>query len=250
MYTAELIFELEQGKDTKNAEEAIDLLLGTLRMNGQILGREFPIGRKDKTYRAYLLLPTPDSLDKNYANNYVRDAIHKLDEVGLNYSSVLIGEEPYAASVCRCGASESFILYTHYISLESPLRCGCCFGIVPLYRLPPTSNGEYVDILTWQSDYKACDTLQMNSATGERFALHQISRYNSSLSQRGIEICNHITILTGIPTYYYLYRAIGRGKKSEQKRKCPSCNDEWLLKEPLHQLFDFRCDHCRLLSNK
>ena len=144
---------------------------------------------------------------------------------------------------------KSYILYTTYVSLESPIRCGDCFGGIPLYRLPATRDDEYGDIITWESDYKACDTLQMNCSTGERFGLSQLSKHDSSLAIRGREICNRITVTTGIPTYYYLLKSSGKGLKAEQARKCPSCKGEWLLQEPLHGLFNFQCDGCRLLSN-
>jgi predicted nucleic acid-binding Zn ribbon protein len=142
-----------------------------------------------------------------------------------------------------------FILYTNYLSLESPIRCGDCFGIFPLYRIPATKDDEYTDILTWESDYKACDTLQMNCSTGERFGISQLSRCDSSLSKRGIDICICIAVSTGIPAYYYLLKESGRNKRAELNRKCPSCGGEWLLHDSLHKLFDFKCDKCKLLSN-
>ncbi|MFA0698754.1 DUF2310 family Zn-ribbon-containing protein, partial [Vibrio sp. 10N.222.49.C9] len=52
-----------------------------------------------------------------------------------------------------------------------------------------------------------------------------------------------------VPTYYYLYQVGGESLKQEQQRKCPKCGGEWLLDEPLHDMFHFKCDSCRLLSN-
>ena len=52
-----------------------------------------------------------------------------------------------------------------------------------------------------------------------------------------------------IPTYYYLYRVGGINLKSEQQRRCPQCDGDWALKESIHQVFDFKCDDCRLVSN-
>jgi predicted nucleic acid-binding Zn ribbon protein len=118
-----------------------------------------------------------------------------------------------------------------------------------LYLIPHTYDDEYYNVITWQSDYKACDSLQMGCKTGERFGSREISKIDSSLSRRGIEICNQITNLTGLPTYYYLHRYNDQKRALEEKRKCPSCGGDWLLKESLHELFDFKCDQCRLLSN-
>lgn len=185
MYTAEVTFMLKETKDEEIAEEAINSLLGALRMNGQVLGREFPVGKKGLRYRAFVLIPEAGSLDKMNANNYVLEQINKLSEIGVPFSYEIIGEEIECAPVCTCKSSGRYILFTSYLSLESPLRCGDCFGVVPLYRIPHTYDDEYYDIICWQSDYQACDSLQMNCSTGERFGTQQISRHNSSLSKRG-----------------------------------------------------------------
>nr|WP_092072129.1 Zn-ribbon-containing protein [Dendrosporobacter quercicolus]NSL48661.1 Zn-ribbon-containing protein [Dendrosporobacter quercicolus DSM 1736]SDM37065.1 Predicted nucleic acid-binding protein, contains Zn-ribbon domain [Dendrosporobacter quercicolus] len=250
MFVAEITFiQQEEIENSDQIPAALEFLLGALRMNGQILGREYPIANRANEYRSYVLIPELVALNAERANSYVLDAIKQLKKLGIEYSWEIIGSEPECIPQCSCTQQTSFILYTTYLALEAPLRCGDCFGIVPLYRIPATKNDEYSDILSWESDYKACDTLQMNCSTGEKFGIAQLSKHDSSLSQRGIAICKQITAATGIPTYYYLLRVSGRSKRSELKIKCPSCNDEWLLREPLHRLFDFQCDNCRLLSN-
>lgn len=250
MYVVEVTFSKQkQAEDAEQLQGVINFLLGALRMNGQILGREYPMANLQDYYRTYLLAPEKGALDNSRANSYVLDSLNKLKELNIEYSWKVIGNEPDSSSVCGCTKSSSFILYTTYVSLESPIRCGDCFGIVPLYRIPATKANEYADILTWESDYKACDTLQMNCLTGEQFGISQLSKYNSSLSKRGIDICNRITASTGVPTYYYLLKVSGRSKQAELNRRCPSCNGEWLLHESLYGLFDFRCDKCKLLSN-
>lgn len=249
MFTAELVFVLSENRDSDLAVDTIYSLLGALRMNGQILGREYPIGQRGRTYRCFVLIPESSSLDEGLANKYVKEVLRKLVEAGLEFSYEIIGEEPESAPVCKCHAPGSYILFTHYVSLESPLRCGDCFGTVPLYKIPSTYDDEYYDIITWTSDYQACDRLQMNCSTGERFGTQQISRFDSSLSKRGIEICKKISKVTGIKTYYYLYRNTSLGRNAELRRKCPSCGGDWLMDNPFHDKFDFRCNKCRLLSN-
>lgn len=250
MYVVEVTFLIQNKmEDIEQIEEKIDLFLGALRMNGQIVGREFPVAYLQDCYRTYLLVPEQDSLDRSKANSYVLDGLNKLNSLNIECSWKVVGNEPYSSNVCGCKKSSYYILYTTYVSFESPLRCGDCFGIVPLYRIPATKDEEYVDILTWESDYKACDTLQMNCSTGERYGISQLSKYDSSLSKRGIDLCNRITTSTGLPTYYYLMKVTGKSNKVESKRKCPSCNDGWFLHETLYGIFDFKCDTCRLLSN-
>ncbi len=249
MFIAETAFTLKDKVNEELAEDAINSFLGSLRMNGQVLGKEFLIAKRGLIYRAFLHIPEADSLDKKYANSYVLRELKKLDEVGLSFLHKIIGKEPDCSSICVCNSPGSYIVFTDYISLESPLRCGDCFGVVPLYKIPRTYDDEYYDIICWQSDYQACDSLQMNCLTGERFGKQQMSRHNSSLSKQGIQICNNITKATGIKTYYYLYRYSSLGKKAELNRRCPSCGKEWLLDKPLHKIFDFCCNDCLLLSN-
>lgn len=249
MFVVEILLKIKQSNNADQVIEVIELLLGALRMNGQILGREFPIALDRETYRSYLLLPEEDSLESDKANRYVLKWLNKLAELNVDFSWRLVGHEPNSNAVCSCTNPSHYILYTTYLSLETPIRCGDCFGNIPLYRLPATSDGEYFDIISWESDYKACDTLQMNCTTGERFSIHHLSEQKSSLSKQGLDICNRITLSTEKPVYYYLLKPTGKGMKSELSRKCPSCGGKWLLQEPLHGLFDFRCDQCRLLSN-
>jgi predicted nucleic acid-binding Zn ribbon protein len=126
------------------------------------------------------------------------------------------------------------------------MRCG---GTVALYRLPCPATGDYSGVLSWTSNYLACDTLQMNSAVGEMFGTRQMADLRSSLSRLGLAVCKEIEILTGRPVYYYLHRASGRSRSKELRRRCPYCDGAWLLKTPLHAKFDFRREKCRLLSN-
>lgn len=249
MFVAEGIFRYDVGRDIEKVQEVIEHLLGALRMNGQILGREYPVVLDEAGCRVFLSISEEDSLDKQRANIYVLKWIKKLADLDVLYSWQVLGVEPYSTQVCTCAKPNFYILYTTYISLESPIRCGDCFGSIPLYRLPATANDAYSDILAWESDYKACDTLQMNCSTGERFGILQLSTHQSSLTKRGREICNRISVASDIPTYYYLLKSSGRSMKAEQKRKCPACNGDWLLQEPMYGLFDFRCSRCRLLSN-
>jgi len=219
-------------------------------MNGQTLGNEWPIAKKRGHFLIYVMLPKKDSMEPVFHKKYVQRSIQALASAGLASPVVkIIGEDPYSASADNCKQRRSFILFTNYVSVESPLRCGDCFSPVPLYEIPATNDEDYCNVISWQSDYQSCDTLQMNCSTGERFGTSQISRLDSSLSKRGVEICAAIEKSTGVPTYYYLYRSNGRSSHQEQKRSCPSCGKSWLLDKQLHDRFDFLCETCRLLSN-
>ena len=133
--------------------------------------------------------------------------------------------------------------------MESPLKCADCFGIEPLYKIPKTADEEYHNIISWQSNYQSCDSLQMNCTVGEKFGTSQLSKYNSQLTQQGLKVCQSIEKVTGKKVYYYLYKYTAKSHKTELARKCPNCKGDWHLPEPLHNKFDFKCDKCNLLSN-
>jgi predicted nucleic acid-binding Zn ribbon protein len=249
VYVADLFFRGSELSEPDAVSHAVNNLLGALRMNGQICGREWPISILDATCRVTVLLPERDALDHIHRNRYVERAIAELLMAGLHEPNItIVGEDVDGAPSCTCLTCASYILYTNYILLESPLRCGTCFCPVPLYRVPPTADEEYHDMLAWQSDRQACDTLQMNCSTLERASMRELSRPESSLSQRGMEICAKILAASDIPTYYYLYRYGARSRGQERTRLCPGCGGSWLLATPWH-LFDFKCEQCRLVSN-
>lgn len=250
MYTISLYFKAAGSFDTESQMEVIDLLLGAWRMNGQILGDQFPTARIELGYRVYVTTLECDSISIDNQNKYVEKYTEALADVGLSKPEVtIVGDEPQSRGACTCLTTDFYILYTTYVTLETPVRCGHCFNPVPLYRTPKTYDDEYYDIVCWQSDYQSCDSLQMNCTIGERFAINQMSKLESPLTRIGLEICESILSRTGIPVYYYLYAWNGKNYEIEASRKCPKCRGAWVQTEPLHEIFDFKCDECKLLSN-
>ena len=237
--------------DSEDQRDAFDGLLGALRLDGHILGSQFPTLVSPERYEAFVLLPAADALADENQNSFVVDGMNKLITVGgqVRPEVTIIGEDYSEPNACVCPTRTSLILFTHYLSLQSPVKCGQCFLPVPLYRLPRFSSGEFVEVIAWADDYKACDLLFMNSATGEQFAARQLSRSDSSLSVRGLDLCACLSKMTGAAVYYHLNQHYGRSKTTELSRLCPKCRSEWRLTQPWHRLFDFRCDHCKLLSN-
>ena len=210
----------------------------------------YPVYREGDSLHYTLLLPEVDALDERNSNVWVRKSIAVAGEAGIVGPVVaILGEDPETVAPCRCTGRTSLILYTNYRMVGSPLQCGDCFEMVPLYRIPPTyDDSEYYNVKSWETDYQACDALQMGCKTGERFGLREMASPDSSLTKRGRELCEQINQSTGVPTYYYLFRYHGRSLAKERGRRCPLCGGEWLLAEPLFDRFDFRCDTCRLLS--
>jgi predicted nucleic acid-binding Zn ribbon protein len=231
---------------------AIDLWLSALRTHGQVAGSEFPTVSIPEGYRVFLMLPFEDSLEPRHNSEYVNGGLHWLADAGLHPPQVnMLGPSDTGSAPCGCQEKSWLILQTDHVSLESPLRCGDCYGTVPLYCIPKIADNtrDFHDKMrTWISDFQACDGLQMRCSTGERFGIREISQHDSSLSLRGRWLCQQITQYFGIPCYYFLFRYGGRSYKREKARLCPSCGGEWVLGEELHEQFHFKCDRCCLIS--
>jgi len=249
MHLIQVKFESVKNENLEQMTELINHLLGAWRMNGQILGKQFLIAQVKNGLEVYVDAPNFDSLSEKYNNKYVRDTLVKLKENEIYLKVVSLGIEPDSAELCDCKKINDFILFTTYLSLESPLKCAKCFGVVPLYKISATAVDEYYNIICWQSDYQSCDSLQMNCTVGERFATNQLSKYDSQLTKFGLKVCQSIEKATNKKVFYYLYKGSAKSHKSELSRKCPNCNSDWLLKTPLHKKFDFKCNKCKLLSN-
>ena len=223
--------------------------LAALRMNGQVCGAEWPIYFQEGRCVATVLAPTQESLDRKYQGKYVKKRVREGEALAIAISSSLVAEDCDSAEVCTCHDPSGYVLFTTYLSLESPVRCFDCFLPVPLYQLPVMPSGEYYELICWQSDYQSCDRLQMNCTVLETATTRQLSDFTSSLSKAGKENCRVLEHLSGKPVYYYLYRAHGRSTGSEKRRLCPSCGQPWYVETRLHSLFHYKCDQCRLLSN-
>lgn len=249
MFAVELKFELGAAGKAEDQADAITWLTAALVRNGNLL-EEFLVRSAPNRWTVYGITPARNAFRRANWNAIVRKRIGALRSVNLGRPRVrLLGTVPETATVCRCTAPRGFFLFTTFLHIEPPLRCIGCNGIVPLYRLPPSATGEHSGLLAWQSNYQACDALQMTSSVGERFGARQMSDPGSELSRSGLAVCRDLKRLTGRPVYYYLYRESTRSHTVELRRKCPSCGGPWRLKEPLHAKFDFKCDKCRLLSN-
>jgi predicted nucleic acid-binding Zn ribbon protein len=70
-----------------------------------------------------------------------------------------------------------FVLFANFLTDESPVRCGHCFGPVPLYTLPAMGEaGDFQDVLSWQSTYQAMDWLFIGTGAGEHYGHRQMFR--------------------------------------------------------------------------
>jgi len=251
MYVTELRFECFADTTISRAQSAINGLLEAFRANGQILGREFAVSFHEGEFRVRLMQPEPQSLAHRFNSPWVKRALQELTEAKLLAPrEKLLGQDINANESCLETPSWQ-LLYTSYVHMCSPLRSGDNLLPVPLYRIPATFNGDHKQLIRWQTEWQACDELQMASATKAEFAaLEELGSCDSDLFRRGWDLRGRIEYLTKIPTYYYLYRVGGNSLQEELQRPCPRCgNQDWRVSEPLLDMFHFRCDSCRIVSN-
>jgi predicted nucleic acid-binding Zn ribbon protein len=249
MLAVELKFTSRKLGGSDSPADAITSLIGVLIRGGNLVG-EFVLAPEASGWTVYGTAPARDAFREASWSVFVEQRIGGLAQAGLKRPRIrFLGKIPETADECRCAQSKGYILFTTFLHLEPPLRCMQCNGTIPLYRLPHPKAGEHSDLLSWKSNYQACDSLQMNCTVGERFGTRQMSDPTSSLSQSGLAVCKEVEGLTGQPVYYYLYRDNARSHSAELHRKCPICGEAWMLKHPLHDKFDFKCDKCHLLSN-
>ncbi len=251
MYVVELEFECFTDTTLSAVDNGINGLLEAWRYNGQILGREFPISMREGVFYVRVVCPEKESLHPKYHSDYVGFCLRQLSDYGLLMPKVrLLGRDLNSEQSAVVTEVEWQILYTTHVHTCSPLRDGDTLMPVPLYQIPATFNGDHKALIRWQTEWQACDELQMAGACkAEYAALNEMSERSSELFRRGWDLRGRIEYLTGKPTYYYQYRVGGKSLQEEKQRKCPQCGGEWLLPEPLHDIFHFKCDNCRLVSN-
>lgn len=251
MYVAELSFRKTRRRPAKaDPVYAIEILIGSLLKNGQVLEPNTGPAETRVGFSTYVLLPETRALHRPFNDRWVNEALQALRKNGLERPRArIVGQVPGGASTDLCMRPRWRVLYTTFIQIESPVRCGDCFAPVPLYRLPERGTFSREHVLFWARAWQACDRLQMGCRVEERSTTRQISDPGSELSAWGRDLCRAISRLTRIPTYLYLYRGEAKNWSREKQRLCPVCGGPWLLEEDLHDLFDFKCDRCRLVSN-
>ena len=236
-----------QGEESST--DTVDRVLGAWRMYGQVCGRDLPFFNEGNDYSIIALTPERNSLESVFNNSYVTAAVARAEAEGLHMAWHTLGKHDESSLACSCANPSAYVLFTTYITLASPIRCMDCFGSIPLYRMKPMARGEFRELISWQSDYRSCDSLQMNCTVLERAATREMSSVNSSLTKAGRKHCQTLAASSGRPFYYYLCQVSGECHQTELARRCPGCDGDWQLASRLHSLFDFKCDRCGLLSN-
>lgn len=248
MYVVEIEFTAPAGGDAVDLEE-VGFLLGCWTKHGQLRSYPEAVLRRGDDLIATAVIHRRDALDATHDNEWSEQCRAILTQQGVSVVVRVLGEQADERAVCDCSGRSGLVLFTSYSSEASPLRCDDCFGEVPLYTVPTDDSGEHLSLLHWRDDYQACDTLQMHCTVGERFGERQMGDVGSALTREGRRLAAELEKRVGVPVFYSLCKVRGRSGASERARACPSCGGDWLLEEPRHDCFDFRCEPCRLLSN-
>jgi len=248
MYVCQLSFDCLQDVELGDAQGAITQLLDEYRYNGQIIGREFPVVLNDTRFEVIFVCPEQESLAVANNNDEVNAALRQVSRQGLGLPTLeLKGLECQSDFTDVCTTPAALVVYSTYVQSCSPVRCLEHFSPVPLYHLPQQVRKP---LIKWQESQAACDQLQMNALVEiEQDTVAQLSSFESELSEDGLALCRSVEQALSTPVYYYLYRVGGESFEAEAGRRCPSCGYDWRLAQPLHELFDFKCDACRLVSN-
>jgi predicted nucleic acid-binding Zn ribbon protein len=223
-------------------------VVGNLRESGQINGREQNASIKDNRISCSLWTFTEEALDEKFHTHHVKTAIEKLENLcghKLNIQYDGRGEEE-AESICTCTEHAYYVLY--YYGDFSPIRCGSCEKWVPLFKIPKLHDDRIWDIRGWVSTYQACVRLDLNCGTGEKWAIKQMSEFDSGLSKQGRKVAAKLTEVSGVKTYYFLTNVAKRKRDIDINRPCPSCGGEWHLEEEKFGYFRHQCDKCLLMS--
>jgi predicted nucleic acid-binding Zn ribbon protein len=223
-------------------------VIGNLKESGQINGREQHACIKGNRISCSLWTFTEEALDEKYQTNHVKEAIEKLEALCENKLEIQYegrGEEE-TENICTCTKHDYYVLY--YYGDYSPIRCGSCEKFVPLFKIPKLHDNRIWDILGWVNTYKACVILDLNCGTGEKWAIKQMSNFDSGLSKQGRKIAAKLTEVSGVKTYYFLLNVAKQKKEIDINRPCPSCGGAWLMEKEKFGYFRHQCDKCLLMS--
>ncbi|HBO38367.1 MAG TPA: hypothetical protein DD638_06860 [Pasteurellaceae bacterium] len=256
MYLTEVFFHNTRPKNTDEQILLLNQVIEQWRYNGQLIGREIPLflaahtQEKENGFALRIVCPEQQSLLPEYNNAEVDRALAEAEKCGLILTSFQIIADDLNSDMTYEGHHPAWqVLYTTYLQSCSPLHSGDDLTPIPLYKQLQDIPHLSQDIIKWQENWQACDQLQMNGSVLEKQALHEISGTDGNLFKHGYHLTQEIERYTGIPTYYYLYRVGGESLKTEKNRHCPICRGKWALDRSLFDIFYFKCDNCRLVSN-
>nr|WP_245217585.1 DUF2310 family Zn-ribbon-containing protein [Rheinheimera maricola] len=247
---AELKFKVIADTDFSRAEAAIRRYIESLIFNGQLWGREFPTAWQQDSFNSRVVLPAEDALLQKHHSPSALVALQQLSGAGLAYPQCqILGMDLMSQHTDPCQQAPFYILYSRFSDSCSPVRCGEHFAPVPLYQLA-TAEPDHERLIRWQLQFQALDEIQMQqNRVLRKSAERSMQQLHSRLNKQGRRLARQLELANKVPVYYALYSGSSAHCAQEADKACPGCGNNWHLNQPLHQLFDFQCVPCRLLSN-
>jgi predicted nucleic acid-binding Zn ribbon protein len=205
-------------------EHILYSFLAALYKNGQIISSPNNIGYSEGNYKLYCKVAEPESLHEKYYTDACRDEYKILLEKSREKPRYEIVASAIGALTCNCSKPRCYVLYQPILYESSPVFCGECEAMVPLYRLPLLKTKEnYGPLFEWASEYHSYYTIYLNSYSMKKRSYKMLYSVNSSLTKMGLKICQEMSINTGKEFFYYLgdsnKPAIGIGKQKKTPLK-------------------------------
>ncbi|KKO50127.1 nucleotide-binding protein [Arsukibacterium sp. MJ3] len=250
MYLAELTYKVIADTDISLAEAAIRVFTEALIFNGNVLGREFPTAWQQDRFCSRVVLPAPDALQPANLSARARSAEQQLMAAGLAYPQLQLLGIDIVSQHSNNNVPAALLLFTTYSDNCSPLRNLANLAPVPLYQLQPAKDIDHEALIRWQIQFQALDEVQQQQLRVlKKTAENSLQHYHSVLNRQGRQLARRISQRNVLPVYYALYSGSSTNCAAEPTKPCPGCGSNWRLRSPLLQLFDFKCDNCRLVSN-
>jgi predicted nucleic acid-binding Zn ribbon protein len=239
MVVLDLVFRPESPGDLDALAGKVMSFVADLKSSGQRCDPwpAFVLGEGFVTCR--ISVPALDSLDPRHDSKEVASGRTSLGSLEIRG----VGEAFGSSEVCVCDPRPFLMLLTTFLSHETPLLCGGCGGLVPLYTLPTEKeDGDHTELLAWEAKYRYLDGLWMASEVGEGFAFAQLSRRDRPLMAEGLEICGRYERAAGVPVYAFFNRYYG-----DLPERCPDCGGDWTSKTSDGR-GRLRCQPCRVVQ--
>ncbi len=250
MFVANIRFGAKQKKSKEFYEELVVDYIDSMYCNGQLCGDYFYVWT-DKILNAYVNLTHPKAFELKYHTENNSKRLKTITQFfGKEPDWILIDDEIPSKSTNYKNVPFLF-LHTNSFRPEPSIKRGDNGRAISPILLPISPEVRF-DLYLWEKSYRLHDSIWIECSKLEIPAYKQLVEPDSTLSESGRDLCTAIEKATGIPTYYYLARYWGR-KKGEKFRKCPSCGNQWHLKnseetQSIFRFLSFKCDKCRLVS--
>ncbi len=226
--------------------------LGSMLKNGQICG-DYVKGWSEGILLCYARLSHRDAAQHRYLSQWGQKHMAAATlQFGCEPEWEIIDDD-VSVRVPTLKTADSVYLFTHAMTVDSPLRHGERGTPLPLHHVP-LNDRLRENIFFWQRSFVRHDGLWLDGDALEFSAYQQLADPFSDLSKAGREVCREVEAAIGKPAYYYLVRHWGQSVP-ESQQPCPACGQPWLAddspmpsREPFPK-FHFRCVPCRIVSH-